>query len=129
MKIVEIEVKGELQKFKVKNKIKSCIECDRCGVCCMLGPCDYGKSLKNSDPCIYLIMNGKIASCKLIVEGKVTPRKLHIGIGCWQRHEDSWDIPENEIIIEYNLIVEEYFKDPTINWNEIEDKLNIQFLD
>ena len=128
MRIVEIKVNGKLQKFKVKNKLKNCVECDRCGVCCMLGPCDYGKSLKNSDPCIYLIMDGKIASCKLIVEGKFKPRELNIGIGCWQRHEDSV-LNEHGMNFEreYDWIIKEYFKDPTVNWTKIEDKFNLKF--
>lgn len=64
---------------------KDKIPCIRCGVCCSSGVCPHG--IEDSyGMCAYLIINdkqnGKQTSCKLLLENRINPKDIGIGIGC-----------------------------------------------
>jgi hypothetical protein len=67
----------------IKNADKH-LDCIRCGVCCAGGSCIQGKHMPNSCACEYLILDvDGIASCTLVLEGKVKPVDVGInGSGC-----------------------------------------------
>jgi hypothetical protein len=57
--------------------------CQKCGVCCCIGPCDSGKPLRRwYGICKYLVKqkDGKMA-CKLILKGEI-PKNIGFGKGC-----------------------------------------------
>jgi len=51
------------------------MQCVRCGTCCLSCPCGEQAKLDNNGVCVYLSFNGKIASCSLIVKGKLDKNK------------------------------------------------------
>ena len=60
-------------------------KCIRCGVCCLLGPCELGKVNYNGI-CIYLTYDGERTSCLLVSKG-VMP--YFIGSGCFFRENED----------------------------------------
>ena len=56
-------------------------KCDRCGLCCKVGPCPQGKESPNGK-CIHLKKNGKIYSCGLFEKGKLDTEEVGLGRGC-----------------------------------------------
>jgi hypothetical protein len=56
-------------------------KCERCGLCCKIGPCPQGKESKTGK-CIELKKKGKIYSCGLLEKGKLDQQKAAIGRGC-----------------------------------------------
>lgn len=62
------------------------IECNRCGVCWLIGNCGYGK-LKKNGICRFLYFENGLAYCKLLVKGKVKKQDIGInGKGCMIQH-------------------------------------------
>jgi len=58
------------------------IPCQRCGICCTVGPCYHGKVDNKLGICIHLRKKDKIYSCQLLVRKKVQPIDIGIGKGC-----------------------------------------------
>ena len=49
--------------------------CIRCGTCCLSCPCSDKAKLDKNGICVYLSFDGDIASCNLIVKGKLDKKK------------------------------------------------------
>lgn len=60
---------------------KTYIPCVRCGVCCSSGVCSNGVE-DDRGLCDYLILSKNNASCKLLLENKINPKDIGIGVGC-----------------------------------------------
>lgn len=64
------------------------MECIRCGLCCILGPCSRGEDIiDRAEPgCRYLVKdnNGNFA-CFLLMTKRIKPSEIHIGRGCMIR--------------------------------------------
>lgn len=63
-------------------------KCNRCGVCCSIELCRYGHEGEHG-LCRYLLIDRQISSCTLILDGKVRPADIGIGIGCIARKSPS----------------------------------------
>lgn len=57
-------------------------KCKRCGVCCILGPCKFGKEDYETGSCIYLTFENGKATCPLVKGNREVKRHLAIGKGC-----------------------------------------------
>jgi len=70
-------------------------KCQKCGICCCVGPCDSGKLLRDGI-CKYLIkQHNELMACKLILKGKI-PKNIALGKGCMLRVKESiWKLYED----------------------------------
>lgn len=58
------------------------LECKRCGVCCILGPCAFGQEDPEIGSCIYLKFEDGKAVCPLVEDRIEVKEYLGIGKGC-----------------------------------------------
>jgi hypothetical protein len=60
-------------------------ECTRCGLCCILELCSYGRRIdkKKKGNCKFLIRNSdNTTSCELIINNKINKNKISFAEGC-----------------------------------------------
>ena len=70
-----------------KGKPK-CPSCERCGLCCLHGPCQYGEEIIDApEPgCRFLVRTAREHfACYLVLSRRRNPVKLFIGKGCMLR--------------------------------------------
>ncbi len=56
-------------------------KCKRCGLCCIITPCDIGEEDIDGS-CKYLVTDENTYSCKLLLENEAVDNQIHLNLGC-----------------------------------------------